>query len=422
MDTFRFRALLAYGLFGMPLALVALPVYVYVPHFYARNFGLSLATIGSVLLCSRLFDAFLDPALGNWLDRCRSQDRYGRAIRLSLPFLIAGMGALFLPPALVRSGALLWLLGSLLVVYIGFSLATIAHQSWGAALTQSPAQRTRLTATREGCGLAGVILAALLPSLMPVQWLPLVFVTVLLGSALVLRRAPRPVVVPITLPKSLATGTLESAMIQALVPFYNPRFRWLLAAFLMNGIASAIPATLFLFFVDDRLQLAAYSGPLLVLYFLAGAASMPGWHIVAKQLGEARAWLLAMLLTVCAFIWAYGLGAGDLLPFALICLLSGCALGADLALPPALLAAVIGKAGHSCQKEGAYFGIWNWATKMNLALAAGIALPLLQYLGYHPGSNSLQGAQALAGAYALLPCTLKLLAALILWRAPLRDI
>ncbi|GAC1330087.1 MAG: hypothetical protein NVSMB28_27140 [Collimonas sp.] len=129
-----------------------------------------------------------------------------------------------------------------------------------------------------------------------------------------------------------------------------------------------------------------------------------------------------MLLAIAAFIWAYGLSAGDLLPFAVICVISGFALGADLALPPALLAAVIRQAGHSNQREGAYFGIWNWANKMNLALAAGISLPLLQYLGYMPGAAGQHGTQALPYAYALLPCALKSMAALLLWRAPLRHI
>ena len=98
------------------------------------------------------------------------------------------------------------------------------------------------------------------------------------------------------------------------------------------------------------------------------------------------------------------------------------ALGADLALPPALLAAVIGNAGHSAQREGAYFGAWSWATKMNLALAAGIALPLLQRLGYQPGVHVDHGIYVLSAAYALLPCALKLIAAAILARAPLYDI
>jgi GPH family glycoside/pentoside/hexuronide:cation symporter len=56
---------------------------------------------------------------------------------------------------------------------------------------------------------------------------------------------------------------------------------------------------------------------------------------------------------------------------------------------------------------------------MTLALAAGVALPVLEWLGYVPGTG--QGLGALSFAYALLPCCLKLLAAALLWRAPLRD-
>jgi hypothetical protein len=72
------------------------------------------------------------------------------------------------------------------------------------------------------------------------------------------------------------------------------------------------------------------------------------------------------------------LGVGDIVGFAVICILSGAALGADLALPPVLLAAVIGQAVHIGKYSGTNFGIWNWATKLDMALAAGIALPLLQ--------------------------------------------
>ncbi|UUZ55995.1 hypothetical protein LP419_11575 [Massilia sp. H-1] len=45
--------------------------------------------------------------------------------------------ALFHPPALGAAGSLAWFLGTLMLVYLGFGIATIAHQSWGAALTQA---------------------------------------------------------------------------------------------------------------------------------------------------------------------------------------------------------------------------------------------------------------------------------------------
>ena len=404
--------LFAYGWFGMPLALVALPVYVYVPQFYAQRFGLSLSAIGAVLLLARLLDAFIDPAIGGWIDRAKGSGGYRRPILLSLPLLTLGFYALFRPPALADAAPLAWFALSLMLTYTGFSLASIAHQSWGAALTQAIGDRARLTATREACGLAGVVLAAVLQQTQPNLLAP-VFVILLTAAALVL------------LTMSLRPVVRDLPMLGAaafIVPFRSARFRWLFAAFIVNGIAAAIPATLFLFFASDYLRLGQYSGLFLLLYFVAAAASMPLWVTLARGLGEARAWLLGMLLSVAAFIWAFWLAPGAVVGFGMICGLSGLALGADLALPPALLAAVVARAGHSGQREGAYFGAWNWATKINLALAAGIALPLLQRLGYTPGASDAGAMQALAIGYALVPCGLKLAAAAIVWRAPLRDL
>ncbi len=406
-------ALLAYGLFGLPLAMLALPVYVLVPQLYANRFGLSLSVIGSMLLVARVLDACIDPALGLWIDRAKSARGYAGFVLLSLPLLIAGYLALFHPPPMAAALLLWWFGGSLMLVYGGFSLATIAHNSWGASLTQERGERARLTAMREGWALVGVILAAAVPFVAGLGALSVLFVCALtLAAWVLLRMAPRPEPVPVV---HLDWRAL-------LVPFRNRAFRWLLAVFAANGIAAAIPATLFLFFATDRLQLGQFSGLFLVLYFVAAACALPLWVALAARIGEASAWRASMLLAVAAFVWVVQLDAGAMAAFAAICIISGAALGADLALPPALLAGVIGAAGHSGQREGAYFGAWSWMTKMNLALAAGIALPLLELLGYTPGSTNTTGTQALGIAYAWVPCGLKCLAALLLWRAPLKHL
>ncbi len=406
-------ALLAYGLFGLPLAMLALPVYVLVPQLYANRFGLSLSVIGSMLLVARVLDACIDPALGLWIDRAKSARGYAGFVLLSLPLLIAGYLALFHPPPMAAALLLWWFGGSLMLVYGGFSLATIAHNSWGASLTQERGERARLTAMREGWALVGVILAAAVPFVAGLDALSVLFVcAVTLAAWVLLRMAPRPEPVPVV---HLDWRAL-------LVPFRNRAFRWLLAVFAANGIAAAIPATLFLFFATDRLQLGQFSGLFLVLYFVAAACALPLWVALAARIGEASAWRASMLLAVAAFVWVVQLDAGAMAAFAAICIISGAALGADLALPPALLAGVIGAAGHSGQREGAYFGAWSWMTKMNLALAAGIALPLLELLGYTPGSTNTTGTQALGIAYAWVPCGLKCLAALLLWRAPLKHL
>ena len=65
----RWPGTLAYGALGFPLAFVALPLYVLLPHHYATEFGVALATLGALLLGARLFDALVDPWLGRASDR-----------------------------------------------------------------------------------------------------------------------------------------------------------------------------------------------------------------------------------------------------------------------------------------------------------------------------------------------------------------
>ncbi|MEJ7808746.1 MAG: MFS transporter [Telluria sp.] len=406
----QFRMLMYYGVFGLPLAMVALPIYVYLPQFYAARAGLSLALIGAVLLTARVAAAFIDPLLGLWI--ARGQGAYARYVALALPLLLAGFVALFHPPALGQCASLAWFLGMLMLVYIGFGIATIAHQSGGAALTQAPAARARVSGVREACGLAGVVLAAGVTGAAGYGALTGVFAAALaLGAALLLCKAPRP----------QGDAAAERASWRAMaLPFRQARFRALFAVLMVNGVASAIPATLFLFFATDHLQLGAFAGAFLILYFGAAAISIPFWVEMAGRFGEARAWVGGMLLASAVFVWAFGLAPGATIAFGAICVLSGLAVGADLALPPALLAGVIKAAGHAGSREAAYFGLWNWGVQMTLALAAGIALPLLGWLGFVPGSGGATG--ALVAAYALLPCALKLLAAALLWRAPLRHL
>ncbi|MEG1329642.1 MAG: MFS transporter, partial [Janthinobacterium sp.] len=339
-------ALFSYGLFGLPLAMLALPIYIYVAPFYAQRSSLDLAQIGAVLLAARIAAAFIDPALGAWM--ARGGRGYAVHVGAALPLLLLGFGALFHPPAMPQTATLAWFLAALLLVYAAYGLAGIAHQSWGAALSQARGQRARVAAVREGCGLLGVILAAGLTSVLGYDGLSLAFAVCLLGAgALLLARAPRPV---------LRQGTAVLPAAAWRLPLRQRAFRWLFAVLLVNGVAAAIPATLFLFFAGDYLRLGHYAGPFLIVYFCAAAASMPVWVALARRFGEARAWGGAMLLAATVFVWAYGLGAGAAWGFAAICLLSGLALGADLALPPALLAGLIGAAGHAGRHEAAYFG------------------------------------------------------------------
>jgi glycoside/pentoside/hexuronide:cation symporter, GPH family len=170
-----------------------------------------------------------------------------------------------------------------------------------------------------------------------------------------------------------------------------------------------------MFFVQDVVGAPAQAPMFLASYFLAGAVGMPLWAWLARIAGLKNTWLLGMLFSVFAFAGAMTLERGSVHLYHGICIVTGLALGADLAMPPALLASLIAarrqQAPDEDRGEAAYFGIWNLVTKLNLAIAAGLGLPLLQGLGYVPGgTNATQNTLALSLVYAALPCLLKLMA------------
>jgi glycoside/pentoside/hexuronide:cation symporter, GPH family len=401
---------LAYGALGLPLAFVALPLYVVLPNHYASAFGVPLAALGALLLGARLLDAVADPWIGRWVDRwfARSLRRVLVAALVAAAVAVVGFHALFFPMVSGTAALLAWCGGFLALTYLAYSVLSVVHQSWGARLGGNAAQRTRIVAWREGLALVGVLTASVLPSVAGLGVTSAVFALALAGGVAWLCVAPRP---------ESHRGSSDAPMA---LPFAEPAFRRLLAVFIVNGIASAVPATLVLFFIRDKLALGAYEPLFLFSYFAAGALSMPLWVRAVPRVGLARLWLAGMLLAIAAFVWAAALSSGSLGGYLAVCIASGLALGADLALPSAMLAGVIQRAGHGGRSEGAYFGWWNFATKLNLALAAGLALPLLAAGGYTPGARDAQALSALTLAYCLLPCVLKSIAAALLWRLWMR--
>lgn len=413
---------LAYGALGLPLAFAALPIYVQVPKLYADSLGLPLAAVGLTLLVVRIFDGLTDPLIGWASDRWWSRPRW---VLSALPILALGMVALLAPP---EGGGLPWLAAALVLVTLAWSVASIAYYAWGAEISADTHVRTRAVASREGFALLGVMLAAGLPGVLSEEeatglsrlvWVFAVLLVVC-GSWTLAGASP-----PV---KTGARDGGQGPWRDLLAALDVPVFRRLLLVFCANGIAAAIPSVTVLFFVADVLRAERLAGGFLLMYFAAAALSLPAWVLIARRCGKRRTWCAAMLLAMVSFLWAGFLGAGDVLAFALICAASGIAFGADLALPPAMLADLLarcarGQGGGDDSRAGAWFGWWNFVSKANLALAAGLALPMLGLLGYTPGVQEAQPLAALSAVYASLPLLMKLLALLLLlnWRKELET-
>lgn len=386
------------SLYAVMLAATGIPLYIHLPQFASVNLGISLASVGVMLLVIRLVDLVQDPFIGWAIDRWPGA-QMGFAMAAAAG-LAVGFPLLFAlepgPHVTAKLAAILVLLFS------AYSLGSILLYGRSATLAKKPDAEELLTLAgwREGGMLAGVILAAMAPAVFAGlgaagQGYPAF--GVFLGLLAVVAAA-------LSYPMWRRKAIVGQAV--SLAGLGQAGALRLLALALVNSLPVAITSTLFLFFVEDRLRLPGWAGPLLALFFLSAGVSVPLWTRVSQRIGPKATLLISMPLAIASFGWAAFLAPGDLVGFAVICVAAGAALGSDTVLLPAMFSVALTRSGL---KASLAFGIWAFAGKLGLALAAFLVMPLLQWQGFVPGQvNSEDALDTLNIAYAVIPCVLKL--------------
>jgi glycoside/pentoside/hexuronide:cation symporter, GPH family len=408
----RRTQLLQYSFLAIPVAFAGFPLYVLAPDFYATHHGVSLSVLALVLLCLRAFDAVQDPFIGMMSDRFSGSAFF--IMLASAQVLVISIYALFNPIGL---DPVWWFAGCMLLAVTSYSILSINLNALGALWTDRKHEQTRITGMREAFGLVGLLLAVTMPAILGKYvpsndvyvWfsgiLAVLMLLALLTFNLWLKHAP-----------SMLNRQEKPKQLWATLRMIPSATRRLYLVYGISVLASSIPAILVIFFIRDRLNAESYTGLFLLLYFLSGAVAMPLWKKLSSRYGKHQAWLLSTLLAVASFIWAYFLNEGDIWQYAVICIVSGMALGGDLALPPSILADHIHE--HATDDSAAtQFSILALLTKAGLAVGSAITLPLLDMVGFIPaGDNSVSALQYVSVAYALIPCVIKLFAAYLLYR------
>lgn len=399
----------AFSLFAGFLAMAGLPLYIHAPKFFVDQYGVSLAALGAVLFGLRLLDVVQDPALG-WLARVLRHHR-SAAVAVAGAVIAAAMLGLFavVPPV----APVLWFALMLTAVFSAFSFLTICFYAQGVSKADDLGANghVRLARWRETGALLGVCIAAIAPVVLgammarPFAGFAAGFAVLALFAVLAMRD------------EWSAVGRAPAGGFGVVLGDGLAR-RLLLIAF-VNAAPVAVSSTLFLFFVESRLAAPGSEGILLLLFFLSAACAAPVWGRLAERFG-ARATLMAgMVLSIVAFGFAATLGAGDVVAFAVICIASGAALGADMTLLPALFAQRLATLSPAAA-EG--FGLWSFVSKFTLALAAVSLLPALDLVGFQAGpDNTAQALSLLTVLYAGVPCALKLVAIALLATTPLEE-
>lgn len=382
------------------LASAGLPIYIHAPKFYVDTYGVSLTALAAVLFGLRLFDVVQDPVLGWLAGRLRAAR--GKAVLVGAGLIAVSMIGLFavdppLPP-------LVWFTVSMIGLFSAFSFLTIAMYAEGVtAAGRVPGGHLKLAAWRETGALLGVCVASVAPFVLGFAGFAVSF-AVLTGLAVWLMRG------------EWGSGSAPDSGGFGPV-LRDPVARRLLLIALLNAAPVAVSSTLFLFYVESVLEADAFAGPFLIAFFISAAGAAPVWSAWAARYGSRRMLFCAMALAIAGFAGALMLGPGDTIAFAVVCVITGFALGADFALLPAAFAA---RMETVAPEAGAGFGLWAFVSKATLAIAAITLLPSLEAAGFRAGDVSPQSAIALLTyLYAGVPCVLKLGAMALLAFTPL---
>lgn len=406
------KDLISYGMLATPLAFAGIPLYINAPDYYATEFGISLASLGFVLLALRFIDAVQDPLIGFFSDK---YSKYRPVIMLLAAILLVSSFAMLFNP--LSDSYLLWFGVFVLLSTTAFSILTINLNTLGGIWSRDKNKKTTIAGYREAFGLVGLILAVIMPSLLQNNMQKdeaFEYVSIFLGvitltgiSAFLLWQNKFSLINKPIEPKPFNLQNFYN------LSSYTKKF---FATYSVSMLASSIPAVLVLFFIRDRLNLEVYAGLFLLAYFISGAIGIPIWQKLSCYLGKYKTWLCAMSLAVVSISWALFLEEGDFAQYIVICIASGVAFGAELVLPTSILADHI----HDHKKEeqaSLHYGILAFLAKLALAFAAAISFVFLDIFGFTPGvQNEESSLQALSISYAAIPCAIKLISIYLLWR------
>ncbi|WP_129337556.1 glucuronide transporter [Cellulomonas endophytica] len=130
--------------------------------YYTDVVGISAAAAGTLFLVVRVWDAFADIFAGRQVDRAMTRWGKFRPFILfgSLPLLLLSMATFTVPGGLSGTGKLIYAYVTYAALGLAYSLVNIPYGSLASAMTQVPAERTRLASFRLMGTAATIILLA----------------------------------------------------------------------------------------------------------------------------------------------------------------------------------------------------------------------------------------------------------------------
>ncbi|MGB3191083.1 MAG: MFS transporter [Limnoraphis sp.] len=407
---------------AIPLAALGLPMVVYLPPFYAEEMGLGLSLVGTVFMITRFWDVFTDPVLGILSDKVTTPlGRRRHWIIISVPILMICVFKIFIPqPGVGGTYLLVWMI----LLYVGWTLLSISHMSWGAELSSDYYERSRVQGWREFALIFGMLAVLILPAMIEhlsnggasqqvaaMGWFVIILlpITVAIAVSLV---SERPI------PKSSPICWKQATVLL----FKNKLLRRVLLADLCTGIAPGITGALYIFFVDSVMDLGKWSSLMLLIYFIASFCGIPFWIRLSYRLEKHQTFTIAKVYISVTLLVILLIEPGNIWFYGFCNILFGLASGAGAFLLRSIMADVTDQdyLESGTQRTGLYYSMLTMTNKIGYAVAVGVIYPILDWIGFVPGGvNTPETIATLKYIFVFTPIPIWLLAAIIMWNFPL---
>jgi GPH family glycoside/pentoside/hexuronide:cation symporter len=418
------RQLFSYSIAELPMSMVATPVALFLPAFYTQDLGLGMASVGAILMLSRLWDVVTDPIIGFASDRTRTTiGRRKPWILAGAPLVMVSIYSLFFPPAEV---SIYYLLGWIMLLWLGWTLFNIPYYAWGAELSPEYTERTRITGWRSISGLLGTLIAIAIPAVLQqvYGWGGRTSETILLIGVTAL------CLMPICIGITAAMVPERNNFVPARIKMWaglklmwgNGPFRRLLFAFLFSSLAVALTTPIFVLFISHVIGDPTATPKIIVFHYMAYIAGVPFWMWLARKTDKHITWLCSISLMGLMFPQFMWVGEGDIMLTLLIMIVIGFGAGNNNVVPASMKADVIDldavESGED--RAGLFFAAWSTATKLVGALGVGISMPLLAWVGFDPGiRNEAEQLRLFQSYFSFAPVLFYLLSAALVIGYPI---
>ena len=345
----------------------------YLPAFLTQSIGLSLTTVGILMMAARSFDAAAGPVIG-WLSD-HFPTRFGRRrpwMAAGAPLASIGALALFLAPP---GSSIASVIAACLALHLGYSLIVTPHGGWGLELSSDMHERTRIMGAKVWFGAAGSIGTLLLLTVLERFFgVGLAGLVMALGLIIALL-APVSVglVVSLFAEKSAAKDDRPGHPLTLLRDMgRDPALRRVILLYLLAGVADASSMGSFLFLCENVLGLKGWAAGLMLLQPIQLLLTLPIWSAVSRRLGRERTLAIAYAWQALVMMLVLLLPLGGLAFFAGFLLLRNLSYGVDYMLLRAMVADFVGYGVEQGQRRaGSYYALTSIA--LSLAMGAGAA-------------------------------------------------